>query len=85
MGEGENQGRRVVMKITLNTLEMAGLNSRIKQWEDQTGEKASMDFVMTLLSGIISEELDTYLDKVFDIKRKILEDTEKENRHDDRK
>lgn len=65
------------MRVTLNSMEMAGLNSKIRQWEKETGEKVSLEFALTLLSGLLSDDIEQYIDKVFDIKRKMLEDQKK--------
>ena len=65
------------MRVTLNSMEMAGLNSKIRQWEKETGEKVSLEFTLTLLSGLLSDDIEQYIDKVFDIKRKMLEDQKK--------
>lgn len=73
------QERRRPIKITLNTIEMAGLRTKIRQWEEETGEGASIEFVMTLLSGIVSDDLEALLGRVFDIKRQIREDMERED------
>ena len=58
---------------------MAGLRTKIREWEQATNEKASMEFVMTLLANIVSEDLDQLLERVFDIKRQIKEDMERED------
>ena len=62
------------MKVTFNAIEMAGLMSRTRRWEKDTGEKASVQFVITMLSTLMSTELDTYVERVFDMKTKILQD-----------
>ena len=64
------------MKITLNTVELAGVKSRMSEWEKKNSMEPSIEFVMTMLSGLISEDLSQYLDKVFDIKKRILADTD---------
>ena len=45
--------------------------SRMSEWEKKNSMEPSIEFVMTMLSGLISEDLSQYLDKVFDIKQKI--------------
>ena len=42
------------MKITLNTVELAGVKSRMSEWEKKNSMEPSIDFVMTMLSGLIS-------------------------------
>ena len=64
------------MKITLNTVELAGVKSRMSEWEKKNSMEPSIEFVMTMLSGLISEDLSKYLDKVFDIKKRILAETD---------
>ena len=64
------------MKITLNTVELAGVKSRMSEWEKKNSMEPSVEFVMTMLSGLISEDLSQYLDKVFDIKKRILAETD---------
>lgn len=59
------------MKITLNTLEWVGLSKKRKEWEEKTGMKASNEFIISLLSQIVSENLGEMLDQVFDIKDRI--------------
>lgn len=61
-------------------MEMAGLSAKTREWEKETGEKASIDFVMTMLSSMISEDLDGYIKRVFDEKRQILETADHEAR-----
>ena len=64
------------MKVTLNTVELAGVKSRMSEWEKKNSMEPSVEFVMTMLSGLISEDLSQYLDKVFDIKKRILAETD---------
>lgn len=64
------------MKITLNTVELAGVKSRMSEWEKKNSMEPSVEFVMTMLSGLMSEDLSQYLDKVFDIKKRILAETD---------
>lgn len=64
------------MKITLNTVELAGVKSRMSEWEKKNSMEPSIEFVMTMLSGLMSEDLSQYLDKVFDIKKRILAETD---------
>lgn len=68
------------MRVTLNAMEMAGLSSATRDWETKTGEKASVEFVLTMISGFMSEDLGGYIERAFDTKTKILEDAERENR-----
>lgn len=68
------------MKITFNQVELAGLGTKIREWEKETGEKASIQFVMTMLSAKLSEELDEHLKQIFDKKRKLLEDAKRKER-----
>lgn len=67
------------MRVTLNSMEMAGLNAKVRQWEKETGEKVSLEFALTILSGLLSDDIETYIAKVFDIKRKMLEEQKKES------
>ena len=64
------------MKITLNTVELAGVKIMMSEWEKKNSMDPSIEFVMTMLSGLISEDLSQYLDKVFDIKKRILAETD---------
>ena len=64
------------MKITLNTVELAGVKSRMSEGEKKNSMEPSIEFVMTMLSGLMSEDLSQYLDKVFDIKKRILAETD---------
>ena len=64
------------MKITLNTVELAGVKSRMSEKKKKNSMEPSIEFVMTMLSGLISEDLSQYLDKVFDIKKRILAETD---------
>lgn len=59
------------MKITLNSLEWAGLAQRKKEWESKTGYKASNEFLINLLSQVLSEQLDKAIDQVLDIKERV--------------
>ena len=59
------------MKITLNTLEWVGLSKKRKEWEEKTDMKASNEFIISLLSQIVSENLGEMLNQVFDIKDRI--------------
>lgn len=67
------------MKITLNSLEWAGLAQRKKEWESKTGYKASNEFLINLLSQVLSEHLDSAIDQVLDIKERIRKEEKLEN------
>ena len=67
------------MKITLNSLEWAGLAQRKKEWEYKTGYKASNEFLINLLSQVLSENLDTAIDQVLDIKERVRKEEKLEN------
>lgn len=67
------------MKITLNSLEWAGLAQRKKEWESKTGYKASNEFLINLLSQVLSENLDTAIDQVLDIKERVRKEEKLEN------
>ena len=67
------------MKITLNSLEWAGLAQRKKEWESKTGYKASNEFLINLLSQVLSEHLDSAIDQVLDIKERIRKEEKLES------
>ena len=67
------------MKITLNSLEWAGLAQRKKEWESKTGYKASNEFLINLLSQVLSEHLDRAIDQVLDIKERIRKEEKLES------
>lgn len=67
------------MKITLNSLEWAGLAQRKKEWESKTGYKASNEFLINLLSQVLSEQLDKAIDQVLDIKERVRKEERLEN------
>lgn len=67
------------MKITLNSLEWAGLAQRKKEWESKTGYKASNEFLINLLSQVLSEHLDEAINQVLDIKERIRKEEKLES------
>ena len=63
------------MRIQLNTSELARVNQRISEYAKTIDKDVSRVFVLTLLSQIFGDQLEEALNKVFEIKKQIIEET----------
>ena len=63
------------MRIQLNASELARVNQRISEYAKTIDKDVSRVFVLTLLSQIFGEQLEEALNKVFEIKKQIIEET----------
>ncbi len=63
------------MRIQLNTSELARVNQRISEYTKTVDKDVSRVFVLTLLSQIFGDQLEEALNKVFEIKKQIIEET----------
>jgi len=63
------------MRIQLNASELARVNQRISEYAKTIDKDVSRVFVLTLLSQIFGDQLEEALNKVFEIKKQIIEET----------
>lgn len=63
------------MRIQLNASELARVNQRISEYAKTVDKDVSRVFVLTLLSQIFGDQLEEALNKVFEIKKQIIEET----------
>ena len=62
------------MRIQLNASELARVDQRISEYAKTVDKDVSRVFVLTLLSQIFGDQLEEALNKVFEIKKQIIEE-----------